>query len=79
MMNLLYCSKTKENAEDDFHKMKKWCFTWDTVGNVCALTVLIGVCDDDKWANENKSDVDLLRRVDGERHWSATASIVLFN
>jgi hypothetical protein len=33
-----------------------------------------GVWDEDKWAKESKSDVDLFKAVVDERHWSATAS-----
>ncbi len=38
-----------------------------------------GTCDDDKWANESKSDVDLFKCVDGEWHRSTLASIFYLN
>ena len=76
MTHCWYCSKTRKKR-GNVDRSTNRILTWDPVGNVWALIVLSeesGVCEDERWARESRSDVDLVDRADDESDGSATAS-----
>lgn len=72
MLNWLYCSKPNRR-KIMFRREIIEILTCVKFVNVWGLAEEF--CDDDKWANDNKSDADLFKCVDDVRHWSTFVSI----